>query len=370
MVIDVDPEKRTVGPGRSSPDSASSTSNAEKITGTLSITRAAGQPRRSASSFWLSKLRPIRIWWEGYDDGWPDGRFKTMKTERIDDFPMGYPQFAAFVNSDANFSVHRRFGTLRNRIILHREQELANLEVELNELDTEDANKKNGRIHSVMGDQADGQSRRPALIDKIDQKLMHYDELLAHERASMAMPRPTKRNYRSILNYVWNNKPIVRGEVEYLTHADDFVILSNEQDSNFHAFLERLLPTCRSAWFLRLFSTEEQREKTKDPFVRLISKRRLNILIRLLVAIATVALLMIPVCLLFELRTSDKMKIVIVLIFVLLFPVMISIFAKPRNHELVAAIAAYTAVLVVFLSNLPPNGNPASATTKGGPSGR
>ena len=98
------------------------------------------------------------------------------------------------------------------------------------------------------------------MIDEIDRRLEHYgeqlgstnwhvittgltitDNLLERERRSMSMQKPTKRNYRSIVNYLWNEKPIVRSETAFLNPKDDFIILAKEQDSPFHATLEKMI---------------------------------------------------------------------------------------------------------------------------------
>lgn len=62
------------------------------------------------------------------------------------------------------------------------------------------------------------------------------------------MEKPTKRNYRSLINYIWNEKPIVRSEMTFLNPADDFVILSKEQDSPFHVRIEKMLQKSGKDW--------------------------------------------------------------------------------------------------------------------------
>ena len=89
-------------------------------------------------------------------------------------YPLGYPSWAAYQNSDPTFRVYKRFGTLRNRVILYRQQELAKLEEQLNALDIEDDEKHNHRIRSLRKDTADPGSNRMDLIDQIDLKLEHY----------------------------------------------------------------------------------------------------------------------------------------------------------------------------------------------------
>ncbi|KAH7065541.1 hypothetical protein B0J12DRAFT_39630 [Macrophomina phaseolina] len=303
-----------------------------------------------------------------------DGRFKDLKVKRLVDYPDGYPQYAAFLNTDANFRIYRRFGTLRNRVMLHRQFELAELEKRLDRLDElDDTPERRRRLSSIRFDKAQQDSERNGLIEEIDSKLEHYDALLARERDSLAMDTPTRRNHRNLVNYVWNKRKIAKSEIELLNRIDDFVILSKDQDSPFHAFLENVLS---QIFFLlaaskfapsegislstkpalqRIFVSETQKEKARGAErtrISLFSKTRINMLIQLIVALITLTLLVVPVCLLFDMDLTDKAKVVIVVVFVLVFPVSILFFATPRPHELFAATAAYTAVLVVFLSNV------------------
>ncbi|KAJ9648280.1 hypothetical protein H2199_001133 [Coniosporium tulheliwenetii] len=260
--------------------------------------------------------------------------------QNFDDYPSGYPQLAAVVNSDPNFRVYRRFGTLRNRVMFYRQHELAKLEERLQEMDLADDQAHPYRNQSIRRDKADPESERQALMDEIDQKLEHYDKLLAREQKSLLMERPTKRNYRSLINYIWNEKPIVQSEMTFLNPADDFVILSKEQDSPFHVRIEKLLQKSGRDWLKRLFSTPEQRQKTQDSAIDLYSKARINYLVQAIVALVTIILLMTPICLLFYLDFNREVKVVVVLLFVSLFPATITILARPKNHEVFAATAA------------------------------
>ena len=61
---------------------------------------------------------------------------------------------------------------------------------------------------------------------------------------------------------------------------------------------------------------------------------------------------MIPITMLTLLDISDPQKLGIMLISILLFPVVIMPFSRPKHSELLAMTAAYTAVLVVFVGNI------------------
>ena len=64
-------------------------------------------------------------------------------------------------------------------------------------------------------------------------------------------------------------------------------------------------------------------------------------------------LLMLPVVLLYVLNLTIGIRIAIVLLFTLAFSMAILTIMNAKRHEAFAATAAYAAVLVVFLANLP-----------------
>lgn len=68
-------------------------------------------------------------------------------------YPLGYPSWAAYQNLGPTFRVYKRFGTLRNRVILHRQYQLAKLEEALLALDKSDQAQDacRGRIRSIRG---------------------------------------------------------------------------------------------------------------------------------------------------------------------------------------------------------------------------
>ncbi|OMP82540.1 hypothetical protein BK809_0006850, partial [Diplodia seriata] len=247
-----------------------------------------------------------------------------------------YSRYAAFIDTDDNFRIYRRFGTLRNRVLLHRQLELSLLEDELDELDQSDNNGARAyRLASIQYDKAQQDSMRTDLVERIDTKLEQYDTLLARERQSLAMEKPTKRNHLNLINYVWNTRMIAQAEAGVLNRLDDFVVLSRNQDSPFHTFLEDVLQKFPLPWI-----QEAKAEGSENAGINLFSKARISALIQVTVTIITVGLLMVPVCLLFKLKMADKIKVVLLLVFVLVFPIAISVFARPRHHELFAATAA------------------------------
>ena len=95
----------------------------------------------------------------------------------VNDVPSGYPQLAAFINSDENFLIARKYGYLRSRVLLYRQDELAVLERNLIALDADDEEKRPLALQSRKHDEStdkDPVYSRKVLIQNIDDKLKEY----------------------------------------------------------------------------------------------------------------------------------------------------------------------------------------------------
>jgi MFS superfamily sulfate permease-like transporter len=101
-----------------------------------------------------------------------------------------------------------------------------------------------------------------------------------------------------------------------------------------------------------MFVTLEDQEKTSDPHVHYYSEERLGTAIKVIIAVFSTALLLIPIYLFLSCSLSLKLEALITLLFALLFATAISVFTSARRQDVFAATAAYCAVLVVFIGNL------------------
>jgi hypothetical protein len=73
----------------------------------------------------------------------PINRFTSSPTADsppVEQCPAGYPRLAAFLSSDENFMLYRRFDYLQARLLLYKQDELRELEGELDHLDAIDEN--------------------------------------------------------------------------------------------------------------------------------------------------------------------------------------------------------------------------------------
>ena len=98
----------------------------------------------------------------------------------VEDHPEGYPQLTAFLNSDDDFLIARKYGFLRTRLLLYRQDELSVLEKGLLKLDNEDKQNRKRALQSRKYDEEtddNSENTRKALMVKIADKLKDYGKL-------------------------------------------------------------------------------------------------------------------------------------------------------------------------------------------------
>ena len=166
-----------------------------------------------------------------------------MSDERapVEDFPEGYPRFAALMSSDVNTRLYRRFGIVRNRLLLHKQDQIVRLSYQLANLDKRDEASHPERLYCGRYDEGLGcGSLRNAILQRLENILKEYDELLLREHTIASIVQPTAKNHRSLFDWVYNNKPVVREEYEYLFDQHDFVLLGNDDDHWLRSFQQRI----------------------------------------------------------------------------------------------------------------------------------
>ncbi|CAF9917791.1 MAG: hypothetical protein ALECFALPRED_000368 [Alectoria fallacina] len=271
-----------------------------------------------------------------------DGRLKLV--QRIDDHPCGYPQLAAFVNSDENFLIARKYGFLRSRVLLYRQDELSVLERDLIKLDADDKKKRDFALKSRKRDEEtdnDPVYSRKVLIQKIDDKLKEYDELVSRIKTYLSFKAPTSRNSKTFINWIEDHKPLSPEESAFIQRKDDFVALSDGQESGWlDGIVEDGLSWCLPLKLMKkFFTSEEQIKKTDDDHLHLYSKRRIDIVVRLVLVLTTVALLVGPSAVLYFVTGQSALKICLIMVFTLLFAAALSVCTKAKRHEMLAATA-------------------------------
>jgi hypothetical protein len=95
----------------------------------------------------------------------------------VENHPEGYPRIAAYINSDDDTVLFRRFGNLHARSLLYKQIELTELEAKLAKLDGDDNAKEDTEwrvslaIHHENGKHNE---ERKTLMEEIHRKLEAY----------------------------------------------------------------------------------------------------------------------------------------------------------------------------------------------------
>jgi hypothetical protein len=165
---------------------------------------------------------------------WHDDRYEHFISQRLEDYPPGYPQLAAYANSDVDTLLFRRFGWLRCRALLHLQDELQVLEDELRILDSEHGRTNPNRLISKRFDEDQAwhqdTSERKAIMMEINSRLKDYDNLLERQKFVSAIRKPSMREFRSFFDWVRNNRPVTREECQFIYHKDDILSLGQQSD--------------------------------------------------------------------------------------------------------------------------------------------
>ena len=92
----------------------------------------------------------------------------------VNAYPQGYGKLAAIEACDPTFSIYRKFAWLRNRLLLHYQDELVQLEKQLEQLDQFHFREAPERLISRRRDDVFPEARRKDILKAIDAKLAEY----------------------------------------------------------------------------------------------------------------------------------------------------------------------------------------------------
>ena len=87
--------------------------------------------------------------------------------------PKGYPRLAAFLDSDENFMIYRRFGYVQGRLLLEKQDELRKLEQRLEKYDKQVEKKCSINLMTRDLPPDDTESRKE-IMDKLEQRFCEY----------------------------------------------------------------------------------------------------------------------------------------------------------------------------------------------------
>ncbi|EFQ35657.1 uncharacterized protein GLRG_10801 [Colletotrichum graminicola M1.001] len=136
--------------------------------------------------------------------------------------------------------IYRRFEALNHRLLLHLQDELAELEEQLHRLDTADTQTR--RMQNCILPASRRQDALTAgelqwhktdVLGKIGYKLSQYNHVLSSFKDTQHLPAPDPQDVDFYRVYLANHNPIVEIEARFLEPTDDLVSLARPSSSSF-----------------------------------------------------------------------------------------------------------------------------------------
>ncbi|KAK3366616.1 hypothetical protein B0T24DRAFT_534247, partial [Lasiosphaeria ovina] len=263
--------------------------------------------------------------------------------DSVEDYPLGYPRFSAFLASQASFHLCRRFSNLRARLLLLKQDRLTALEEQLEELDREDT----GTL-TLGCSRTDGNERRSSVLSEISNAMEDYDVFLERHWRIMSFEAALHRAVLNVQNWLSRSACMARKVTAYLYCGEDLLSTSTPENS-FIAWLEELAEDSRVCLYER-FRKVRLYAQGQSLVVHIFSSSSMRRIARILMTPIITFLLPAPVVI-YSFVSSLTIRLVVVVAATTGFIALLSSFTRARTVELVVAGATYTTVLVVFISS-------------------
>ena len=177
----------------------------------------------------------------------------------VPQMPDGYPRLAAFLDSDDNFMLYRRFGYLQSRLLLEKQDDLRLLEEELGRLDRRHGKVPGSDMAVSLKTREESDKpyvqERKSLLGRIETKWVEYSNLLLAAQNMTGINRPSDSEVRSVNRYMWQENPVFTSEARFALHKEDLITLRpGREHAWLDASLEHLLRWCNCGpveWMFR-----------------------------------------------------------------------------------------------------------------------
>jgi DNA-binding Lrp family transcriptional regulator len=143
------------------------------------------------------------------------------------------------MNCNKDFLICRNYALLHNRVLLYRQDELRELEQELLFMDEAAKSLDDTMLKSRSREERFSCEKRN-LIDRIDTKLLQYNDVVQRTRFFATLQRAKQRNCTSVRNWVDQSAPLVQEEASTFYNDSDFVSVVDGKDEG---WLDRRIET-------------------------------------------------------------------------------------------------------------------------------
>ncbi|PQE08214.1 Peptidase caspase domain protein [Rutstroemia sp. NJR-2017a WRK4] len=275
--------------------------------------------------------------------------------------PEGYPRLATRIGSDEKFMLYRRFGYLQSRILLHRQDELRELEDKLARSDLAAAK----RDPVLLQSREEGSvlnKEHTKLLNTIEEKYKAYGwcqlrcrgakvliswlaELMIISQNLANLEGPQKRDYKSVLDYFVEEQPLCIQDC-YIEEESDIVTLKPGRETTWlDMTVEALLHKTECGLTRKIRLNVDPKSSKNDR----LDPKRVDILVAVIILTMIITLLTVPVYILWYLSRSSSSNsgaiigsiIGVLTVFTLIFTAVLTLCTRAKRHEVLASAAAY-----------------------------
>lgn len=297
----------------------------------------------------------------------PEHVMPPTSTRHPAGYLRGFPDFSAYVASDPDLEIYRRFNRLSARNILYLQSELLSLEAQLERFDAEDETRI--KQASNIGEKMDiwqpnmdwdtfvrraragtlpeatvndkSQDDKYRCLQNLRRVLAEYQDAIIRQSTCLSLPNPGEKPLRAFSDWISREEPLLGQSQRLIDDSRDLFGIAPDGDSD---RLSRLLKNNFSYFF---------QEKRGHPaswgemyYFRERAVARLVTVVSVL--LASILLVGSIVALYHERRPGVRLGILGA--FTVAFAASVGLMTNAKRSEVFGTTAAYAAVLVVFVS--------------------
>ncbi|KAF2462017.1 hypothetical protein BDY21DRAFT_368156 [Lineolata rhizophorae] len=267
----------------------------------------------------------------------------------------GYPKLSWWVGKEPGFAIFRRFASLNAKNLLYYQAEIAQLEVQLQDLEHLNA-RENESLQTQVSELMSAKpgtnaARQWEKVLEIRAKLRDYNHLLLEHNQLYSLPEPNESDYEQLRNFLYHTSE----EGPWLKHPED--IWAFEDGQKLHHDLvalssrnvgadkfTRWLVDTAVPWVVDLVARRRGREgdhvETDD--------KMLNFAVG---TFATIFASLLPTASIFALYAIHETlnRLAFIMVFSFFFTTCLAVFTDAKRIEIFAAAVALASVQVVFV---------------------
>ncbi|KAF2432599.1 hypothetical protein EJ08DRAFT_567086, partial [Tothia fuscella] len=260
---------------------------------------------------------------------------------------LGYRAFSQLLASEQTFFMVRRFGALNARVALCLQDKLTELSDRLDGYDEDNTHPQMGDVHNGTFREEHDSNRKKLIEGELLNNLTKYNNFI--NSYAQLVNRPAVRPEARSEVYKWlqvHKKVIHDEEAAYIEMEDDLIAVHPKEKSWFRHILEWTLvfqlPIFRRVPHGVDFSKEE------ESGVVFQHDGRLEKFSSAVIAFIGLGMLIGPLWILNKVQDTES-QLGVITGFIALFFVLVAVATNAKIFESLAAAAAYSAVLMVFL---------------------